>query len=53
VTYAVNARQNQRGAVLWQRNYFERIIRDDRELANIWAYIDANPSNWEEDDENQ
>ena len=31
---------------LWQRNYYERIIRDDRALANIRRYIRANPSNW-------
>ena len=32
VTYAVNAAENQRGAVLWQKNYYEHIIRNDREL---------------------
>jgi putative transposase len=31
---------------LWQRNYYERIIRNDRALANIRRYIRANPSNW-------
>ena len=31
---------------LWQRNYYERIIRDDRALANIRRYISANPRNW-------
>ena len=31
---------------LWQRNYYERIIRDKRALANIRRYIRANPSNW-------
>jgi REP-associated tyrosine transposase len=31
---------------LWQRNYYERIIRDDRALANIRRYIRANPRNW-------
>lgn len=28
---------------LWQRNYYERIIRDDDELARIRAYIRNNP----------
>ncbi len=36
----------------WQRNYFERIIRDDAELENIQAYIRNNPTNWTLDDEN-
>ena len=28
VTYAINKLQNQRGAVLWQSNYYEHVIRD-------------------------
>lgn len=28
---------------VWQRNYYERIIRTDRELANYRRYIIANP----------
>src|SRR5690349_19779420 len=35
VTYAINAVQNMHGAVLWQKNYYEHIIRNDRELNNI------------------
>jgi putative transposase len=31
---------------VWQRNYFERIIRNDRELNAVREYIVANPSNW-------
>ncbi len=37
---------------LWQRNYYERIIRNEREMDAIWRYIDANPVNWAEDSEN-
>ena len=37
---------------IWQRNYFERVIRNERELYNIRAYIRNNPVNWERDDEN-
>ena len=40
-----------RGLPLWQRNYFERVIRDEAELARIVAYIQANPSRWQEDKE--
>jgi REP element-mobilizing transposase RayT len=36
----------------WQRNYYERIIRNEREMDAIWAYIEANPSAWAEDAEN-
>ena len=52
VTYAVNAVQNQRGAVLWQRNYYDHIIRNDRELNNIRWYILNNPLNWQLDRDN-
>jgi putative transposase len=46
VTYVVNNTQNMRGAVLWQKNYYEHIIRNDRELNNIGWYIVNNPYNW-------
>jgi REP element-mobilizing transposase RayT len=36
----------------WQRNYFERIIRDEREMDRIHRYIESNPSQWADDDEN-
>ncbi len=38
---------------LWQRNYYERIIRNDDELAATREYIMYNPIKWAEDDENQ
>ncbi len=53
VTYAVNAFQNQRGALLWQRNYYEHIIRDQQDYLSKSGYILNNPRNWEDDDENQ
>jgi REP element-mobilizing transposase RayT len=37
---------------LWQRNYYERIVRDDHELAGIRTYIRDNPGRWGEDAEN-
>lgn len=36
---------------LWQRNYYERIVRDEAELAVIREYIAANPANWADDEE--
>jgi REP element-mobilizing transposase RayT len=36
---------------LWQRNYWERVIRDEREWDRIRRYIQANPLNWAEDEE--
>ena len=37
---------------LWQRNYFERIIRNDDELARARRYIEENPVQWRLDAEN-
>jgi REP element-mobilizing transposase RayT len=37
---------------LWQRNYYERIIRENGELDRIRQYIRANPKNWDYDPEN-
>lgn len=38
---------------IWQRNYYEHIIRDQNDLENITKYILSNPYNWENDAENQ
>lgn len=37
---------------LWQRNYYEHIIRNDCDLERIRAYIDANPARWGRDIKN-
>jgi REP element-mobilizing transposase RayT len=34
------------GAIIWQRGYYERVIRDAAELNNIRGYIEANPARW-------
>jgi REP element-mobilizing transposase RayT len=34
---------------LWQRNFWDRIVRDDRELANVRNYIQTNPQRWDLD----
>jgi REP-associated tyrosine transposase len=38
---------------LWQRNYFERILRNQRELEATRAYIRENPARWDTDPENE
>ena len=40
------------GAPVWQRNYYEHIIRNDLEWMHIRDYIAANPINWAKDKEN-
>jgi putative transposase len=34
---------------VWQRNYYEHIVRDDIALANIQKYIANNPRSWQQD----
>jgi len=34
---------------LWQRNYWEHIVRDDTDLARLRRYIEVNPARWMED----
>lgn len=33
----------------WQKSYYDRIIRNERELDNVRRYISNNPVNWEND----
>jgi REP element-mobilizing transposase RayT len=40
------------GVRLWQRNYYEHVIRDDAEWNLVREYIVYNPSRWDEDWEN-
>ena len=35
---------------IWQRNYYEHMIRDESELQRIREYIINNPANWEKDE---
>jgi len=37
---------------LWQRNYYEHVIRNEHDLERIRAYIAANPACWDQDPEN-
>jgi putative transposase len=49
---AVNRHLERRGQPLWQRNYYEHIIRDEEELNRIRDYIIHNPLQWMLDREN-
>jgi len=35
---------------IWQRNYYEHIIRDKDDYEKRWRYIDENPLKWQEDE---
>ena len=38
-------------ARLWQKNYYERIVRDEKECQTYRDYIQKNPSKWCDDQE--
>jgi REP element-mobilizing transposase RayT len=40
------------GTSVWQRNYYEHVIRRDESLAKIREYIETNPLRWALDKEN-
>lgn len=48
---AIKANQllNRSGQPFWQRNYWERIIRNEQELDSLREYITNNPLQWEMD----
>jgi hypothetical protein len=51
-THAINEIRNTPGHPLWQRNYYEYIIRSEEEMNRIREYIINNPLKWSEDEDN-
>ena len=50
VTRCIGREHNATG--IWQRNYYEHIIRDHQDWDRIHRYIEANPTLWAEVEEN-
>jgi putative transposase len=48
VTKRINLMRNKPGQPVWQRNYYDRVIRNESELDAIRLYIQANPQRWAE-----
>ena len=48
----INAVRRTPGIPVWQRNYYEHIIRNEIEWERIRLYIQENPRRWQEDAEN-
>jgi len=51
-TKRINELRGAPGAKLWQRNYYEHVIRDESDLNRIRQYILDNPARWAEDENN-
>ncbi len=52
VTKQINILRATPNVAVWQRNYYEHIIRNEKDWDRIHRYIESNPANWAEDDEN-
>lgn len=37
------------GEAIWQKSFYDHIIRDENDYLRIWNYIDTNPAKWAED----
>lgn len=51
-TKQINQFRDNPGCPVWQRNYYERVIRNEHELAKAREYIVNNPLKWALDKEN-
>ena len=49
VTKQINQSRNTPGMFVWQRNYYERVIRNEKELIKTRQYICNNPAQWDID----
>lgn len=49
VTKQINIQRDTPGLPVWQRNYWEHIIRDEQSYVNIANYIHNNPAMWQAD----
>ncbi len=49
-TKHINVMRNGEFQKFWQRNYYERVIRNEKELFETRQYIINNPMNWELDE---
>ncbi|MGH3089021.1 MAG: transposase [Rubrobacteraceae bacterium] len=47
----INALRGTPGAAVWQRGYYEHVVRDERDMERIREYIVSNPRNWQKDRE--
>ena len=49
-TKRYNEIYNSTNEKLWQRNYYDNVIRNESDYREIWQYIDDNPTKWADDE---
>ncbi|MCL2855105.1 MAG: transposase [Defluviitaleaceae bacterium] len=45
-----NQTDNTPARKIWQRSFYDTIIRNERAYKNFWDYIESNPSKWHNDE---
>ena len=38
------------GRPLWQKSFYDHIVRDENDFMTRWNYIDTNPARWQDDE---
>jgi putative transposase len=51
-TRKMNAARSTPGTPVWQRGFYEHVVRDEEELRAIREYVLGNPARWDEDENN-
>jgi len=51
-TRRMNAARGAPGTSVWQRNYYEHVVRNEQELAAIREHTTGNPARWDDDENN-
>ncbi len=49
---SINQMRNSEGRPVWQKNYYEHVVRNEKDLRSIQEYIINNPLQWELDENN-
>ncbi|MBP3381103.1 MAG: transposase [Clostridia bacterium] len=39
----------QAGSAVWQKSFYDHVIRSEKDYRAVWEYIDQNPARWEQD----
>jgi len=49
-TKRINALRGVSGEIVWQRSFYDHILRSEADLNRVRGYIDNNPARWAEDE---
>ena len=49
VRYVKSQISREIGNSIWQRSYYDHVIRDEKDYQRVWEYVENNPAKWKED----